>query len=55
MSSSHSTGDHDRSAAFTGLAIGAVVVFAILFAVVKVTNNSFAHEGGEAAAAEATK
>ena len=56
MSSSHSAGDHDRSAAFMGLGIGAVVVFVILFAVVKVTNNSFAHEeGGAKEAAEATK
>ncbi|MCC7054674.1 MAG: hypothetical protein IT355_15490 [Gemmatimonadaceae bacterium] len=56
MSSSHSAGESDRSAAFTGLGLGAILVAAILFAVVKVTNNSAAHaEGGAKEAAESTK
>jgi hypothetical protein len=55
MSASHSD-QSDRSAAFTGLAVGAVAVFVILFAVVKATNAKFAGgEHGEKAAAEATK
>jgi mannose/fructose/N-acetylgalactosamine-specific phosphotransferase system component IIC len=56
MSASHPVAESDRRAAYTGLAIGALAVLAILFAVVKVTNNSFAHEeGGAKEAAEATK
>jgi hypothetical protein len=54
MSANHSA-PSDRSAAFTGLILGAVAVFIILLAVVKVTNASFAGEEGEKAAAEATK
>jgi hypothetical protein len=50
MSGSHNHAPNDQGAAYRGLAIGAVVVFAILFATVKVTNASFA--GGEAHATE---
>ena len=55
MSASHSAPPSDRKAAYTGLIIGAVAVFIILFSVVKVTNASFAGEESEKAAPEATK
>jgi hypothetical protein len=55
MSASHSAPPSDRKAAYTGLIVGAVAVFIILFTVVKVTNASFAGEEGEKAASEATK
>ena len=55
MSASHSAPPSDRKAAYTGLIIGAVAVFIILFAVVKVTNASFAGEAGEQAASEGVK
>lgn len=55
MNASHSAPPSDRKAAYTGLIIGAVAVFIILFSVVKVTNASFAGEEGEKAAPEATK
>ncbi|HVZ77803.1 MAG TPA: hypothetical protein VG818_07475 [Gemmatimonadaceae bacterium] len=45
MSHSH---DHDHAgdmkAAFTGLILGAVVIFAILFSIVKLTNAHYAKE-----------
>lgn len=55
MSASHSEAPSDRGAAYTGLIGGAIVVFVILFATVKVTNARFAAEHGEKHAAEATK
>jgi uncharacterized protein (DUF983 family) len=55
MSSSHAPERNDRRAAFTGLAVGVVVVFAILFATVKVTNASFAKHETAGEKAEATK
>ncbi len=56
MSASHSAPPGDRSAAYTGLIGGAIVIFVILFATVKVTNAQFAAEHGEKKhAAEATK
>lgn len=56
MSSSHSEGQSDRKAAYTGLIIGAIAVFAILFGVVVVTNAQFAGgEHGEKAAVETPK
>ncbi|MBC7844068.1 MAG: hypothetical protein H7099_17265 [Gemmatimonadaceae bacterium] len=55
MSSTHAAPESDRKAAFTGLIVGAVAVFIILFAVVKVTNDHFAGEEGEKAAVETTK
>jgi hypothetical protein len=52
-------GQSDRTAAYTGLAVGAVAVFVILFGVVKLTNAKFAagHGGehGEKPAAEAAR
>jgi hypothetical protein len=55
MSASHSSAPSDRSAAYTGLVVGAVCVFLILFGVVKWTNASFAAEHGKKEAAEAGK
>ncbi len=55
MSASHTEAPSDRKAAFTGLIAGAVLVFLILFAVVKLTNASFAGEHGEKAVPEAGK
>jgi hypothetical protein len=55
MSASHSPAPSDRGAAYTGLIGGAIVVFVILFSVVKFTNAQFAAEHGEKHAAEATK
>jgi hypothetical protein len=55
MSASHSAPPSDRKAAYTGLIVGAIAVFIILFAVVKVTNASFAAEAAEKPASEATK
>lgn len=51
MSAEQST---DKSAGFTGLILGAIAIFVILFAIVRMTN---AHYAGEQAksAAEATK
>jgi len=43
----------DRGAAFTGLIVGAVALFAITFAIVKLTNAKFASH--EKPAAEASK
>ena len=55
MSASHSAPPSDRKAAYTGLIIGAVAVFIILFSVVKVTNAHFAGEEGGKPASEAPK
>jgi hypothetical protein len=44
----------DLGAALTGLVVGGVVLFAIMFAIVKITNASYAsHEPAAAAAAAA--
>ena len=53
--STHSTPPSDRKAAYTGLLVGAIAVFIILFTVVKVTNASFAGEHEAKAETEATK
>lgn len=51
---SHSTHHpEDRSAAFTGLIVGAVALFVLCFAIVKLTNAQFASH--EKPAAEASK
>ena len=55
MSASESAPPSDRKAAYTGLIIGAVAVFIILFSVVKVTNAHFAGEEGGKPASEAPK
>ena len=42
----------DMKAAFTGLIVGAIVIFAILFTVVKLTNAKYAHEKPAAEASQ---
>lgn len=54
MSASHTEAPSDRKAAFTGLIAGAIAVFIILFATVKLTNAQFAGHG-EPHPPEATK
>ena len=46
----------DKSAAFTGLILGAITIFVIVFAIVRMTNAKYAGqaEGGEAPAAATT-
>ena len=55
MSASHSPAPSDRGAAYTGLIGGAIVIFVILFATVKLTNAQFAAQHGAKHAPEATK
>lgn len=52
MSASQQT---DKSAGFTGLILGAIAIFVILFAIVRLTNAHYASEAKEPVAAEATK
>ena len=42
----------DKSAGFTGLILGAIAIFIVLFAIVRMTNAKYAgeHEGAPAAA-----
>ena len=45
----------DKSAAFTGLILGAIAIFVLVFAIVRFTNASYAgHEAGAEPAAAAT-
>ena len=46
----------DKSAAFTGLILGAITIFVIVFAIVRMTNAKYAghEEAGEPAAATST-
>jgi len=46
---------NDRTAAFTGLILGAVAVFVILYGTVMATNASFHAAEGAKSASEATK
>jgi uncharacterized protein (DUF983 family) len=50
MAHEHRTSD--LGAALTGLVVGGVVLFAIMFAIVKITNASYASHEPAAAAAE---
>lgn len=56
MTNTHDSHTHahgsDRTAAFLGLIIGAIVIFAIIRTIVSLTNRKYA---GERPAAEATK
>jgi hypothetical protein len=45
----------DKSAGFSGLILGAIALFVVLFGIVKMTNASYAGEHAEKAAAESTK
>lgn len=40
----HSHGDSDRSAAFTGLILGAIVLFALLYGIVRATSRHYAQQ-----------
>ena len=50
MSASQQT---DKSAGFTGLILGAIAIFVILFAIVRLTNAHYAGEAKETAPAVA--
>ena len=52
MSDSHTAPASDMKAAFAGLVLGAIVIFCILYGIVRVTN---AHLRSETPAAEAPK
>jgi hypothetical protein len=45
----------DKAAGFTGLILGTIAIFVILFAIVRLTNAHYAGEAKEPAAAEAPK
>lgn len=49
------SGQTDKSAGFTGLILGAIAIFVILFSIVRITNASYASEGVEKATVEAPK
>ena len=55
MSAPDHPAPNDRKAAFTGLILGAVAVFIILYGTVLVTNASFHAEEGAKTAPEAVK
>jgi hypothetical protein len=46
MSTAH---EGDKSAGFTGLILGSIAIFVIVFAIVRMTNASYAHEKAEGA------
>lgn len=52
MSASEGT---DKSAAFTGLILGAIAIFVIVFAIVRMTNAHFEGKEGHGTAAAAPK
>jgi hypothetical protein len=45
----------DKRAGFTGMIVGAIVIFAILFTIVMLTNRHYAGERAERPAAAATR
>jgi hypothetical protein len=45
----------DKSAAFSGLILGAIGLFVLVFAIVRITNASFAGKHAEKAGVEAHK
>ena len=45
----------DKSAGFSGLILGAIALFVLLFGIVRMTNGLYAGEHAEKAGAEATK
>ena len=47
--------ESDRSAAFTGLIVGAIFLAIVVVTISKLTARKFAHEGGEKATASATR
>jgi hypothetical protein len=55
--SGHTNHPGDKSAAFTGLILGAIALFVVLFSIVRMTNSHYNTEKaeGEHPAAEATQ
>ena len=45
----------DKSAGFTGLILGAIAIFVLIFGIVRLTNAKYNNEKAEGAAAEAPK
>ena len=45
----------DKSAGFTGLILGGIALFVILFAIVRITNAHYSSEEGAKSATETTK
>lgn len=45
----------DKSAAFSGLILGAIALFVLIFGIVRLTNAKYAGEHAEKAGVEATK
>ena len=45
----------DKSAGFSGLILGAIALFVLIFGIVRMTNAKYAGEHAEKSAAEATK
>jgi hypothetical protein len=45
----------DKAAGFSGLILGAIVLFVVLFGIVRMTNAKYSGEHAEKPAAEATK
>ena len=49
------SGQTDKSAGFTGLILGAIAIFVIIFGIVRITNASYANGEGAKTAVEAPK
>ena len=45
----------DKSAGFTGLILGAIAIFVLMFGIVRITNSHYSGEKAEGAAAETHK
>jgi hypothetical protein len=45
----------DKSAGFTGLILGAIAIFIVLFAIVRLTNAKYAGEHAETPAAQVSR
>jgi hypothetical protein len=43
----------DKRAAYSGLIVGAIALFIVVFSIVKITNGAYADHGAEGGAAEA--
>ena len=50
-----SSGQTDKSAGFTGLILGAIAIFVIVFGIVRLTNASYGKEEAGKTAVEAPK
>ena len=45
----------DKSAGFSGLILGAIAIFVLVFGIVRITNSHYSGEKAEGAAVETTK